>query len=101
MANNHRFSWIVQASTVSSGEFTNRVNEAMRALVHDVQSQVVFNDHLPRTITAAHAWSVPLKLNPITAPATIANVGQFFVDTADGKLKFLGGNGTLTPIADP
>lgn len=99
-SNNHRFVWTTQGS-LTAGQLVPILNHSLRGLMHDFASQVLFNDHLPRTITAAHSWSVPIKLNQVTAPATIANVGQLFVDTADGTLKFLGGNGTLTPLAGP
>lgn len=100
-ANPHLFVWTTQSPDTTPGKLVAQLNQSLRGLNHDMQRQIMFSDHLARTITVAHTFGAQIKMTKITAPATIANVGQLFVDTADGKLKFLGGSGTLTPLANP
>ena len=100
MANNHRFTYQPQGS-ITTAAFIPVVNNAMRGLTHDLQSQVMFNDHLPRTVSALHTWSVPFRMSATTSTlATVANIGQLVIAT-NGTLVFIGQAGTSTALGQP
>lgn len=90
-ANALSFSWTTQPLTLTTGQLTAKLNDSLRALVHDLSTGAGGTDR--------HG---SLRLNKITAPAPIPGLAQVFIDVSDGGLKVLFGDGVLKILAtDP
>ena len=75
---------------------------ALRGLMHDLDKQVLWTDHLPRTLTVAPTFSVPVKLSTIAAPATVSGIAQVYIDNVSNSLVVRFGDGVTKTIAtDP